>query len=74
MWIAVETQAYEGDYEHVGPFDTEKEADAFIKETWGRLYDTEKDDHYGKNFYGVQWHAIEVTSVEEYRAIKSQQE
>jgi hypothetical protein len=73
MWIAVETQAYEGDYEHVGPFDTKKATDAFIKEEWGRLYDPALDDNYDKNFYGTQWHAIEVTSIEEYRARKAQQ-
>ena len=51
-WVAVLGQAYEGDYEHVGPFATEEAAQAFVKRVQPRRPRSE---------YAARWDAVKLT-------------
>lgn len=66
MWIVAEGQDWEGDYEHIGPFDSEAEATEYAARQQRR-----HDQKYSKPY--LKWYATELQSPEAYDKTQGEQ-
>ena len=60
MWIVAEGQDWEGDYEHIGPFDSEAEATEYATHK-----QQAHNSKHGGNGY-LKWYAVELKSPDDY--------